>query len=298
MARWDKKRRKWSQIASGVLPRVCSMGISIWDPIYAERFHASCEHEFIHIMDGESAVHSGSKKRRAASGDTILLRKGTAHRDEFLRESAFRVFHVMFKWKGYDAVIPGDINPKLAIIPVIEKQKIREMVMEMYELFRGGRPFARDMINASLYNVLLYCLGAVRAGHEQRGSGKPAEEKRYAVIEEAKQYISSNFDRPLSLSDIAEHLRLSEYYVSHIFSMETGFTFSSYVTQVRMERAAELLHGLKNNISDVAYRVGYGNQAYFGKVFLKYFNCTPSRYQVRILKARRQKQSRGLSKNR
>jgi len=299
MAPWDKNERKWPQIAPGVLPRVCSVGISIWDPIYAERFHASREHEFIHVMEGETMIHlRRGKVVKAISGDTLFLRKSTIHRDEFLRESAFRVFHVMFKWDGYDVIISKDINAKLVGVPAIEKQKIREMVMEMYGLFRGDRPFVQDMINASLYNVLLYCAGAVRAGHEQRRSGKPAEEKRYAVIEEAKQYIRNHFNRPISLSDIAEHLRLSEYYVSHIFSEETGFTFSSYVTQLRMEHAAELLRDLKNNVSEVAYRVGYGNQTYFGKVFYKYFNCTPSRYRSRILKARRQKQSSGLSKNR
>ncbi len=285
------QEKKLPQSTAGVLPRVCSMGISMWDPIYARRFHASREHEFIHVMEGETVIHLRKEKVKATSGDTLFLRKSTIHRDEFLREPAFKVFHVMFQWDEYDVILSRDINAKLVRVPAIEKQKIREMVMDMYGLFRADRPFAREMINASLYNVLLYCAGIVNAGHGQRGSGKLAEEKLYAFIEKAKQYIRDHFNRPISLSDIADHLSLSEYYVSHIFSEETGITFSSYVTQLRMERAAELLRDMKKNISDVAYRVGYENQAYFGKVFYKYFNCTPSRYQARVLKASRQKQS-------
>ncbi len=292
MARREIKEQKKHQAAAGVLPRVCSMGVSIWDPFFAERFHTSTEHEFIHILDGKTALHDGAGKRRGRRpgvGDTMLLKKGTVHRDEFLHESSLRVFHVLFKWNGYGDVIPRGINAKLALIPAAEKREIREMVNEMYKLFQSDRLFTREMINASLYNLLLYCAGAVRKGLESGRSGRPAEEKRLAVVEEAKRYIVSQFSRPLSLADIAGHLRLSEYYVSHIFSRETGFTFSSYVTQVRMERAAELLRELNNNIAEVADRVGYGNQAYFGKVFYKYFNCTPSQYRANILKAGRRK---------
>ncbi len=272
------------------------MGISIWDPIYAERFHASREHEFIHVMEGETVIHLRRGKVKAISGDTLFLRKNTIHRDEFLRASAFKVLHVMFRWDEYDGFISRDVNAQLVGVPSIEKLKIREMAMAMYGLFRDDRPFAQEMVDASLYNAILYCVGAATAGDRPSGGGKPAAEKRHAVIEEAKRYIRNNFGRPLSLSDIADHLGLSEYYVSHMFSEESGFTFSSYVTQLRMERAAELLHDLKHNISEVAYSIGYGNQAYFGKVFCKYFNCTPSRYRTRILKVRRRKQSAVLSK--
>lgn len=275
--------------AKAVLPQVCSIGISIWDPVYAERFHASRENEFIHVMEGEMAMRVGRQKVRALAGDTLLLQKGTVHRDEFLRESGFKVFHVMFAWGAYERMVPAGINAKLTAIPAGEKRAIRDMAMRMYDLFRADRPFALEMMNASLYSMLMYCLGAVRAGVAGVRAGLLAAEKRRAVIDRAKEYIRNNFSRPISLSDIAAHLKLSEYYVSHLFSASTGFTFPSFVTQIRMERASALIVDLKYTVAEVAYRVGYEDPDYFGKVFYKHFNCTPSDYRLRSLRARRRR---------
>lgn len=280
MAHQDKKNRKDLECLVGVLPQVYSIELSIWPSIWAERFHVSRTHEFVHVMEGETVIHTGSKKVRAVSSDIFLLRKGSIHRDEFLREPAFRAFFTAFNWDCYDTLVPKNINAKLVMIPTVVKLKIREMVMEMYNIFLSDRPFARDMVNASMCNILLYCLSAVKTGYERGKRNNSAADKRHAIIDEAKQYIRNNFNRPISLSDIAEHLRLSEYYVSHIFGNETGFTVSSYVTQIRMKHAATLLRESANTVSEVAYRVGYTSPNYFGKVFYKYFNCTPSRYQL------------------
>src|SRR5690606_35357521 len=54
-------------------------------------------------------------------------------------------------------------------------------------------------------------------------------------IDRAKQYISQNYQQPLTLEEVADIIELSPNYFSQLFHEETGYTFSDYVTEVRMQ---------------------------------------------------------------
>ena len=69
--------------------------------------------------------------------------------------------------------------------------------------------------------------------------------------------------------------------LAHIFSKESGFTLSSFLTQVRMQKAAELLSDPAAQVAEVAYAVGYEDANYFSKAFRRHFGYSPTRYRVR-----------------
>ena len=95
-----------------------------------------------------------------------------------------------------------------------------------------------------------------------------------------RSYIGSHYDDPLlSTKEIAEYARLSASYACTVFKSETGQTLNQYLTEFRMERAKELLSDPRNNISEVAARVGYNDSNYFGKAFKKYTGFSPSDYR-------------------
>lgn len=51
----------------------------------------------------------------------------------------------------------------------------------------------------------------------------------------------------------------------------------------RISKASELLLKSKESISNIAFDVGFNGTSYFGKVFKKYMNCTPSQYRNKYL---------------
>lgn len=271
------------------LPSVNSIGISIWDPVFAEREHVSTACELVHVMNGSMVLHMEGKKCRAESGETLIIPEGIEHRDEFPLDSTFKVFHVMFHWVDFGAVIPPTINRNLVKLASGDKQKIREYITAIYNMFREDGPFAYERTNAKLYDLLLFIVGVVKNMALNRKKGNPLE-KRHTLIDEAKRFIRENYEKPISLLGIADHLKLSEYYLSHLFSEEMGFSLSSYVTQVRMRAAAELLAAPTLYISEVAYAAGYENPNYFGKVFRKHFGCSPGGFRAGKLKKKRKKQ--------
>lgn len=97
----------------------------------------------------------------------------------------------------------------------------------------------------------------------------------YKVIE----FIKANFQRRMSLEEIAASTYLSKTYLSSLFKKETGYSISEYINIVRIERSKSLL--LEENISiiDIANLCGFEDQSYFTKVFKHIVGITPKKYR-------------------
>lgn len=102
------------------------------------------------------------------------------------------------------------------------------------------------------------------------------------LIVEAKKYITEYFSNPdLSVEMVCEHLHISQAYFSTLFKKETGQTYISYLTEVRLNKAIELLNKTEDKTYIIASKVGYIEPNYFSYVFKKKFGIAPSRYQRR-----------------
>lgn len=102
------------------------------------------------------------------------------------------------------------------------------------------------------------------------------------IAEEAKQYIQAHYsDTEMSLEKICSYLHLSTSHFSTLFKRETGISFASYLTQVRLNEAVKLLNTTECLLSEIAQKVGYNESTYFSYVFKKQFGMSPVKYRSR-----------------
>ncbi|WP_054742769.1 response regulator transcription factor [Cellulosilyticum ruminicola] len=100
------------------------------------------------------------------------------------------------------------------------------------------------------------------------------------LIEEAKAYMMAHYnEEDISLNSVAEHVGISPSHFSSIFSQEVGQTFISYLTQIRMEKAKELLRCSNMKSFEIGFAIGYKDPHYFSYLFKKTQNCTPKEYR-------------------
>lgn len=99
---------------------------------------------------------------------------------------------------------------------------------------------------------------------------------------QALNFIQQNFDRKISLKDVAEHLNLSKHYLCSVFKKETGDNVSYYINKLRIEKAKMLLHNPERKSKEIFEEVGYSNQQYFSKVFKKLTGLTVLEYKEKI----------------
>lgn len=100
-----------------------------------------------------------------------------------------------------------------------------------------------------------------------------------SAIRDTERFISENFDKRLTIKDIAEEVFLTPQYLCKIFKEETGHTINSYITDLRMEKAKELLLNRNLKLYEVAAQLGYRDANYFARVFKRNFGMNPSEFR-------------------
>ena len=91
--------------------------------------------------------------------------------------------------------------------------------------------------------------------------------------------ISENFNKNITLSEITKDLNYSLPYISSKFKNDTGYSFTEYLQKHRIENSLRLLSNSNMKIIDVAYSVGYNDVNFFGYLFKKYMDITPSQFR-------------------
>lgn len=109
---------------------------------------------------------------------------------------------------------------------------------------------------------------------KQRQEENAARESR--PITEAKRYIQAHFQEELKLEDVSAVAGFNTTYFSTLFKKETGRNFSDYLTELRVNKAKELLCEEGLSIQDVCEMVGYRDLKYFSRLFKKVTGISPS----------------------
>ena len=100
------------------------------------------------------------------------------------------------------------------------------------------------------------------------------------LIENAIKYVETHIARPdLSVEELSHELGMSRVHLYKKLLQITGKTPIEFIRIIRLKRAAQLLRESQQNVSEVAYQVGFNNPKYFSKYFKDEFGVLPSVYQ-------------------
>lgn len=105
---------------------------------------------------------------------------------------------------------------------------------------------------------------------------------RDSVLDDILYYIEHNYSANIKLESIAALFGYNSSYLGKIFNKNVGESFNSYVDQVRIKHAIELLIENKHKVYEIAELVGYKNVDYFHKKFKKYVGESPAEYRKKL----------------
>ncbi|AOZ93688.1 response regulator transcription factor [Paenibacillus crassostreae] len=104
------------------------------------------------------------------------------------------------------------------------------------------------------------------------------------IVRRAKQYMLEHYgEYGLNLESMAGMLKTSSVYLSRLFKQEVGSSFGTYLTQIRIRKAAQLLNSTDMSINEVAERSGYETQHYFSTAFKKQTGVSPLQFRKGVL---------------
>jgi Response regulator containing CheY-like receiver domain and AraC-type DNA-binding domain len=104
----------------------------------------------------------------------------------------------------------------------------------------------------------------------------------FQLMDLAKQYIEENYNSDISLNDVSRKVGLNPSYFSRIFKSTTGTNFVDYRTEIRINKAKELLKLPNKSLIEITYDIGFSDTTHFIRLFKKLTGITPNDYRQKV----------------
>ena len=98
-------------------------------------------------------------------------------------------------------------------------------------------------------------------------------------IEKAFQYMNNNYDKAVTLSEVARLVNMTEVSFSRFIKKRTGNTFIDSLNEIRLGHASKKLIDTTHSIAEISYHCGFNNISNFNRIFKKKKGCTPKEFR-------------------
>lgn len=259
--------------------------------------------EIVYIMEGEAIVTIENAEYKAEPGDVFFFRPTKTHSMRSIGNSALRQPHIHFDFfyqsDSEEVYIPvwefrapgedkkymrADITvPSLLDIP----DKISFPSLNVFEelIFNIIREEHNNTLNSYILKktYLLNLIALIMMENPQ--FNKDYADKTYLnsdvikLMEKARSYLIRNFNQDLSLNDIAKVAGFSKSYFSKLFKDLYHVSPVQFHSDLRIERAKNLLVYTNKNITEIAKELGFESVHTFSRAFKHYVSISPTQYR-------------------
>ena len=238
---------------------------------YSEEFHADADNELIHIINGSVKLcFESGEVYTAGKNETLFIPRGVRHKDIFEEKTGLEVFHINFKWSAAEKFFAAGSPDCLHTLSSKDKNEI----LLLFDMFRLDN--YRSQENLTMGETRLAHLLGIAWRHVFRKNAPVALNDTYARLASfAYDYMMGHLSGDLSIDRVAAYLKVSRATLIRAFHHASGMSFNACLRSIRMNEAYFLLKERGLNTCDCALRCGYGDPAYFSRVFKKHFGFSP-----------------------
>ncbi len=180
-------------------------------------------------------------------------------------------------------------NSNISDIPVILLTSKSEVQYRLEGLKRGAdaflaKPFSMEELHVTIDNLVdnvRRLRGKFSGALEQEDKVEKVKVKgnNDILMERIMKSVNENLSNPdFDVEMLTQEVGISRAQLHRKMKEMTGISTSEFIRNLRLEQAARLIREKKINITQVAYSVGFNNQAHFSTVFKKHFGITPTEY--------------------
>lgn len=232
----------------------------------AGKIHSS----FIYIVKGSVSINAVRRRFRFDSGTLYYVPEGIRYMAAWdgKPEIEYYSLHIVSN-HSYTA----SENFMFQRLSELESPETLSLFREIFTLMESGDRVKRIKAISLYYSFYAQAFPLLR----------PCELPKYnpAVIK-AMEYIKANYTEDFPISDLGSTCGISESRLYHLFCSDLDSTPVSYRNEIRIEKAALLLHGSEMSVEDVGMAVGFNSTVYFRKVFKKETGLNPGQYRDMI----------------
>jgi AraC-like DNA-binding protein len=232
--------------------------------------HAHHVHQWFVCLHGGMTITLDGLRFDLHAEQSLMVRPGTMREPRCHRQAPGYLV-AMFTCVALDVT---QIEQRLLDLP----HELREDLLALVEELRAPKGAESSYLTGALLTRLL--IGhkrAVLAGKPQI-SGLNARGHQ-EVVGQAEAFMHRNLFRPLSRSEIARAVNLSEPHLARLFKALRGRTILERLTEMRIDQAKTLLRDSNLSVTRISGEVGISSFSHFAKVFRKAVGAAPSDYR-------------------
>jgi len=214
------------------------------------------------VRQGKGELICSDTIHPISEGQLFLIHPGRIHSGKPNEEIGWTVDTIAFKNLFVEDIL-GNSNLTFSEF-VVDDNRLKAAFLESFDLLNG---FDNSIESEGKLFLLLTKLIKIKA------SALPKEELKNnnEAVERAINFISRNFTSSFSLDELAEISFLSKFHLLRVFKTKTGLTPYTYQIQLRLNEARRLMFQ-KKSLTEIAYDLGFSDQAHFTNTFKKHAN--------------------------
>lgn len=243
-------------------------------------FHQNIE--IIYVLEGNLKLTIGNSEYDAAPEDIIVINSNKKHSYYSTEDILIAYFQIDFRQ------LSEIMNTNQILFwcnSIMNKnaayEDLRIVMKQIFNQYNEKNGLGIIVLKSLYYRLLLVLVEhfLVRSDDKRFINDKNPEEDRMAEI---INYIHANYEKRLSLNELAEYLYLSVPYLSKYIKRNMGMNFVDYINNIRLFHAVDDLLYSDKSIMNIALDNGFANTAAFNELFKKVYHAKPSEYRQQM----------------
>lgn len=233
--------------------------------------------EILLVLSGDLDIWLENEHYRLKENDLILINSNQVHEtysdDCVLLALQIRLSMFHMEW----------LNPETAFFSCNSSLQgnnrhfdyIRSLMAQLIQLYSSTSDYTQLVSYAHACNLMHELLLYFKTEQPAVVRSKKQIEHLYSIIE----FIDKNYNRQISLKDIAAQEFLSASYLSHFFEKNMKISISNYLTQIRIKHSIRYLLHTDYSIEKIAECCGFSSPRSFATHFKKQYHMLPSQFR-------------------
>jgi len=226
------------------------------------------EFQLVYITKGKGEFASAQiQSCEISEGSILMLKPGEWHTYRPNETTGWESY-----WVGFSGSMTENLNTDNQIIQIGYDEEMVGLYRKMLEVSNGERPGYRQLLSGILIHLLAYLF--------YREKDKNWKDKEVLnKIDKARLMIREKLNSPVSPEELAAALNMSYTWFRRMFRQYTGLAPAQYITQLKIQKARELLSVTSMPIKEIALELGYESIDYFSTLFKKQTGTTPGQFR-------------------
>lgn len=244
-------------------------------------------HDFFEIsflLEGEATYWFQNQWHTIRGGDLLLFNPQVEHAEKQSTTSYSHQLHIGIRQFQLPDLAPNVFPTASPHVLLRENQlQIFDKAWQLMKEFNDQPDGFKLMGQALVTELLIFLLRSVQSNERfEEAKQRPTlkNERLTRVVTSVQSYIEHNFEKDISLESLASAYYVSPTYLSKSFKEQLGISPITYLIQVRLKHAFQLLQDQHGSVKDVAQAVGYEDAYHFSKSFKKIYGVAPSKIKA------------------